>query len=124
MLKDHCPNCGHRFGFWGAPFTLPPRGSNRRHPDYRCPACGNHLSRIEAPLESLAKWVGLLALLAASAGMLWHLLEVPVKPSRDWLLVLYGVAVVGIAVNLVFSIVRQHFVLDEPPGADTVDRQD
>lgn len=126
MLKDHCPNCDHRFGFWGAPFTLPPRGSSRRHPDYHCPACGSHLRRVDAPLEALAKWVGYLALLMASAGMLWHTLEVPVRPSREWLLALYAVAAVGILLNLVFSISRQHFVPDtsprEPHPLDVIDQ--
>ena len=108
--------CGHRFGFKGAPFTLPAKGSGRRRPEYRCPACNSRLRRIEAPLERLAAWVGYVALLAASAGMLWHLLEVQVKPSRDWLLALYGVAIVAIGINLVFSLGRQHFVLDDQPA--------
>lgn len=73
------------------------------------------MQRVEAPLESLAKWVGYLALLAACTGMLWDALEVPVKPSRDWLLALYGIAAVGIGINLVFGLIRQHFVLDDSP---------
>ena len=112
-MKDHCPKCGHRFGFKGAPFTLPPRGSKRRRPDYHCPACGSQLRRVEAPLERLTAWIGYIALVAACAGMLWQLLEVPVKPSRDWLVALYGVAVIGIGINIVFSITRQHFMLDD-----------
>ena len=115
-MKDHCPQCGHRFGFRGAPFTMPPKGSEQRRPDYHCPACGSRLCRVEAPFERLAAWIGYVALLVASAGMLWRLLEVRVKPPGDWLLALYGAAVVAIGINLFFSISRQHFVLAEPPG--------
>ncbi|MDJ0740498.1 MAG: hypothetical protein QNJ91_12325 [Gammaproteobacteria bacterium] len=117
-MRDRCPQCGHRFGVRGAPFTLPAKGVRPRRPRYLCPACSVRLRRIEAPLERFSAWVGSIALLAASAGMLWYLLEVAVKPSRGWLLALYAIAVAALAVNLLFGLTRQHFVVDAEPAPD------
>ncbi|MCP3866893.1 MAG: hypothetical protein GY703_02115 [Gammaproteobacteria bacterium] len=84
------------------------------------------MRRVETPLERLAARIGYIAMVAACTGLLWQVLDVPVKPSRDWLVALYGVAVVGIGINIVFSIIRQHFVLDdslhEPHLADTFEQ--
>ena len=115
-MKDKCPSCGHTFGFRGAPFNLPPKGSRRRKPEYYCPECGSQLQRVEVRPERLAAIVGYGAMLVASAGSLWNLLELSVKVDRDWLLVFYSLTVLGIGVNIAYTIARQHYVARDESG--------
>ncbi|MBW1830943.1 MAG: hypothetical protein DRH23_15225 [Deltaproteobacteria bacterium] len=109
-MKDKCPSCGHKFGIRGAPFNLPPKGSRLRKPEYYCPECGSQLQRVESRPERLAAIVGYGTMLVASAGTIWNLFELSVKFDRNWLLVFYSLAVVGIGANIAYTVARQHYV--------------
>ena len=119
-MKDHCPNCGHKFGLTGAPFALPP---GQRKPAYYCPACGSQLRRIDSTVERVAAYLGYGALLGVCAVALWNLIGETGDTDRPWMKILYVSAIAGIGIHLVYGFVRQHYVADTGDGETAADME-
>ena len=106
-MKDHCPQCGLKFGFNGPN----PEVNENNELIYHCPKCGAKLKRQLSMIVRVATIVGFLSLLVAAVVTLIE------KASGDDLLEnavhfdLYLASIIGFATRLILGFTRQHYVL-------------
>ena len=111
-MKDHCPQCGMKFGFSGPT----PEVTADNQLVYHCPRCRAVLKRDTPLWERMISIVGYMTLLTALTISVIESVNGSIILNRQSHLALYVTSVVCMGLSIVFSLTRQHYSVLKSSG--------